>query len=280
MIRYRKPHRFKRKKSIIKNRFFWLGLFIFILFICISYFLFFSGFFRIEHVVVFGNKKVLKEEITKVAEEGLLEKTLFFPTKNIFLVNLKEMKEDILSSFPQIEGIEIKRTFPRTLALTIIERKGVAQICKTRELFTKDETEISYEKCFLLDKEGIVFEEVLEDNLYVPKLKNPNLKDELKLGVKVIDETLLSKVSDIFSNLEDLNILTKEFSLISDERINIKTSDGWEIYLNPNKNLNWQLTKLKAVLRENIPSEKRKDLEYIELRFGNSAPFKYRETNE
>ena len=74
---------------------------------------------------------------------------------------------------------------------------------------------------------------------------------------------------------EELKIKTKEFIIFS-EHLNVKTSEDWEVYLNPQEDINWQLTKLGAVLEEEIPLEKRKDLEYIELRFGNFAPYKYR----
>ena len=280
MTRQRKPHRFKRKKPVVKNRFFLSAFFIFILFIAVSYFLFFSDFFQIKEVIVSGNKKVLKEEIVRVAENEFLKAKSFFPVKNILLVNLGEIKENILNSFPQIAEIQIGRKLPRTLVFTILERKGVAEFCKAFELFTKEESQALYQKCFLLDEEGIVFEEVLKDSLFLPKIKNPNLEFQLGLGQKIIDKELLSGILDIFSQLKDLNIETKEFLIVSEERINVKTLDNWEIYFNPKEDLNWQLTKLKAVLEKDIPSERRNELEYIELRFGNLAPFKYREIEE
>lgn len=279
MTRHRKPHRFKRKKPVVKNRFFLSGFFIFILFIAIFYFLFFSDFFQIEELVISGNKKVLKEEIIKVAENEFLEKKLFFPVKNILLVNLGKIKENILDAFPQIVDVKIKRKLPETLSFNILERKGVAQFCKAFELFTKEENQNVYQKCFLLDEEGIVFEEIIKDNIFLPKivLSKSQDKSELELGQEIIEKQLLSGVLDISSQLKDLNIETKEFLMVSEERINVKTLDNWEIYFNPKEDLNWQLTKLKAVLKD-IPLEKRNDLEYIELRFGNFAPPKYRQT--
>ncbi len=80
---------------------------------------------------------------------------------------------------------------------------------------------------------------------------------------------------EILLGVKELGVLVEEISVISEERINVKTSQGWEIYFNPKKDLEWQLRKLGADLDEFIPLEKRKDLEYIELRFGNLAPFKY-----
>ena len=65
--------------------------------------------------------------------------------------------------------------------------------------------------------------------------------------------------------------------IVSDEKLTGLTTEDWEVYFNLQKDIEWQLTKLRAVLEEKIPPEKRKDLEYIELRFGNFAPFKYKQ---
>jgi hypothetical protein len=66
-----------------------------------------------------------------------------------------------------------------------------------------------------------------------------------------------------------------EISIISNERLNIKTFEGWLIYFNPKEDLDWQTQKLDLVLEKQIPLEKREELEYIELRFGNQAFIKY-----
>ena len=109
------------------------------------------------------------------------------------------------------------------------------------------------------------------------KIKKAIKDKELKLGDRVLEKELISAILEIESKLEnDLKIPIEEVLVVSDERINIKTSDGWEIYLNPKGDIEWQLTKLRVDLEEEIPQERRKDLEYIELRFGNFAPYKYR----
>jgi len=129
---------------------------------------------------------------------------------------------------------------------------------------------------FFLDKEGIIFENTLAGGQLI-KIKKAVKDKELKLGDRVLEKELISAILEIESKLEnDLKIPIEEVLVVSDERINIKTSDGWEIYLNPKGDIEWQLTKLRVDLEEEIPQERRKDLEYIELRFGNFAPYKYR----
>jgi len=104
------------------------------------------------------------------------------------------------------------------------------------------------------------------------KIKNLVQEIELKLGNRVIEKEKLNQIFSINSWLKNnLKISLKTVNIISGERLNMETFDGWEIYLNPQGDIDWQLTKLKAVLEE-IPFEKRKNIEHIELRFGNLAP--------
>jgi len=65
--------------------------------------------------------------------------------------------------------------------------------------------------------------------------------------------------------------------MVSQDRINVQTEQGWKIYFNPQEDISWQITKLSSVLEKEIPPEDRENLEYIELRFGNLAPFKYKD---
>ena len=55
--------------------------------------------------------------------------------------------------------------------------------------------------------------------------------------------------------------------IVSEERLNVKTSEGWEIYFNTADDLDWQVQELALVLEKQITPEKRRNLEYIDLRF-------------
>lgn len=264
---FRKPYRIKKKKSIFENRFFWLIFLILIIFGSAFYFLLFSEFFQIKNIIITGEQKVSKEDIKLNVEKKLETKILFFKTKSIFSVNLNEIKESILTNFPLIGEVEIKQDFPDALNLVMVERKEIGIFCKG-------------EPCFLIDNEGVIFENTTSS---LPLLKINSLiqNKELKLGDKVLENGLLLFILEIESKLkEELKISLKEILIVSDERLNIETLEDWEIYFNTKKDINWQLTKLKAVLEKYIPPEKRENLEYIELRFGDLAPFKYRELEE
>lgn len=262
---FKKPYRVKRKKSIFRYRFFWLGALFFVFIISIFYFLFFSEIFQVAKIIVTGEEKVAKENLELLVEKKLEKKILFFKTKSIFLVNLNEVKKDILNNFPYIAEVEISRGFPDALNIIVVERFGLTSWCQA-------------EQCFLVDNEGVVFEEIFDIDPKVFQIKNLVQVPELKLGDKVIEKEKLNQILDIKSKLRDnQKISLTAITIVSEKRLNIKTLEGWEIYFNPQGQLEWQLTKLRAVLEEEILPENRKNLEYIDLRFGNLAPYKYQD---
>lgn len=262
MRKFRKPHRVKRKKSILKNRFFWISILILVVLGAVFYFFIFSSFFQVKEIIVSGNEKVPKAKIKSKIEEHLKKKILFFPTKSIFLANLSKIKEDLLNNFPKIADIEIGRGFPNVINTMVAERIPAAVFCQN-------------ESYFLLDKEGVIFEMIQGESDLV-KIKKGEKIDELVLGEKIVEKDYLEKIFRIQNNIsEEFEFEIKEFIILSD-RLTIETTEDWQIYFDLKGDLNWQLTKLQLVLKEKIPLQRRKDLEYIELRFGDLAPFKYR----
>ncbi len=262
-MKYRKPYRIKKKKPILKNRFFLTGILSLIILGGFFYFFFLSDVFQIKKIIITGEQKVSKDDIKLVVESGLEKKILFFETKSIFLVDLNKIREDVLNKFPQIGEIEISQGLPDALNLIVIERKEVGIFCRDAV-------------CFLLDGEGIIFENATGSPQLL-KIQNLLFNEELKLGERAVDKELLSKITEVNQKLKnDFKIPLEEVSIISDDRVNFKNLEGWEIYFDPQKDLDWQFTKLRAVLDEEIPLEKRGNLEYIELRFGNLASYKYR----
>lgn len=260
---YRKPHQFKRKKPFFRSGFFWLGLLIIIILSSVFYFLFFYTTFQVGKINISGENKVSKDNILSIIENKLEQKIIFFKTKSIFLINLKEIKKEILDEIPQIDGIEIKRQFPDALNAVVTERMGVVLWCQN-------------EKCFLADKEGIIFEEKENDDSLI-KITGGEKTNTPLFGEEVIAKEDLEKILKIASKLKsDFKIPIKDFLISSESTLTLITEEGWEIYFTLKNDIDWQITKLGAVLEEKIPAEKRRDLEYIELRFGNFAPFKFK----
>lgn len=233
VYRYKKPYRIKKKKSILRSRFFWFGLLFLAVIWAILYFLFFSGIFQIEKVIITGGKVVSEENI----------KTLI-PKKNIFLIDTQKIEKNILNGFSQIAEIEIHRGFPDALNILVIERSAVALWCE--------------EDCFLADHEGVIIG------------KAPPESDLTRIyGAKeMLNKEKIASILEIQRALsEDFGVTTTQAVIVSERRLDVKTSEGWEAYFDSEGDLAWQLQELGLVLEKQITPEKRKKLEYIDLRF-------------
>lgn len=257
MRNYRRPYKAKKKKSILKNRIFWLSILVLTVFSGVFYLILFHSFFQIKTVEIFGNKA---EELEDLVRNKSSRQILFFSSRSIFLADFAEINREILNSFPHISQASLRRKLPDTLHLHIKEREAAA-------VFTQSD------KSFLIDKEGIIFD------FYDPGAKEQNFikirrPDEKEVGLKdkVITEDQLSKILEAESKLKkELNILAEDIIAISEVRYDIKTPEGFQIYFNFQEDLGWQLTKLKALLEEDYPPDKRKNLRYIDVRFGSFA---------
>jgi cell division protein FtsQ len=242
--------RVKKKKPFFKKPIFWISIFLILILAGVSYALFFSNIFKIKEIEISGEERIQKEDFKKFLKDKIA-------TKNILLIKLSPIRNEILKNFPQISSIEIKRKFPSTLIFKISERKEVAAICQK-------------EDCYLVDKEGIAFERGGEGIL---KIERENFGDGIKPGDRVIEKEILDKILEISKRIE-LGI--EKVSIISEDNLHFKTFQGFEIFIDPQKDIEWQITKLKVALENAIPKEKLNELEYIDLRFGNFAYPKYK----
>ena len=252
--RLRKPYRVKKKESVIGNRFFWLAFLVLIILGGIFYLIYFSFTFQIKEVQISGNEKISKEILLAFVKEQTDNKILFFSSRSIFLVNSDKTKESFLKEFPEIVQINLKKDFPDIVRVEIEERRPVAVFCQL-------------ENCFFIDKTGIIYEKFIGENYQILKIRNLIISKEVKIGERAVEEEKLIQILDIESKLKIHEIQLQETGLVTEERLNVKTAEGWEIYFNPREDINWQLTELELILKEKLLLEKRGSLEYIDLRF-------------
>jgi cell division septal protein FtsQ len=260
---FRKPHKVKRKKPFFRNRFFWVALLILITFGALFYLFFFFSFFQTKEIKISGNQKIKTSDLEKEINPLTVKKFWNISTRSIFLISSSRIKTELLKNFPLIGSINIHKKFPDSLILEIEERKPVADFCLDS-------------LCFLADQKGIIFENSDGVSKNFIKIRDTQQKPVPSLGEKVVDENVLNFALKVKTKLEErLKIDAEEFTLISPERLNLKTSEGWEIFFDLKSDLTWQIEKLILVLESEIPPKKRGNLEYIDLRFSR-VYYKYR----
>ena len=255
----RKPYRIRKKRYFLKNKFSLSFILILILLGLVSYLFIFHQFFQVKEIKISGSQKVLAIDIKNFIEKEINKKLLFVSSKSIFLVNEKALKNSLLREFPKIGKIVLKRRLPAELVVSLEDRKPIANWCLE-------------EKCFLIDKEGIIFEPGLLSSF--PFIRTENLSQGVALGKKIIDGSALQSILDIQKKFEEIKITIKEFSLFP-EKLIVKTSENWEAFFDQKENISQQLFNLGLVLEKQIPLEKRGILDYIDLRFS-KIYYKYR----
>ena len=245
---HRKPKRIKKKKSIFKNKFFWIFLFAVVFAFSGFYVVAFLDAFQVKTVQVKENDAKLKKNVEALANRSIERKMFFLSTRSIFILDSASMRAAVLHAFPEIETVQIKRRLPNSLIITPHKREEVALWCKTQD------------ECFALDSKGILF-----------GAKKP--KDEFRIfGELAIDESM---ISSLLAFKQKANMKFVSAVVVSSSQIQYKTFEGWEAYVDPKEDINWQATKLQTVLQKKNPVDTAA-LEYIDLRFGNQAYLKYR----
>lgn len=269
MERYRrKRYGQKSKAHFLRSKFFWFGILFSLLFAGLFYFFIFSPFFQIDRIKISGNKRIPNESIINYLN-GKLEKNIFFlKTKSIFLVRPKLLRKEVLKEFPAASEAFLKRRFPSEINVQVTEREAVGNWR-------------SQEECYLIDKEGILFEKGEEEQKLTIISESPF--QNINLGEPIIDGEIIQGIIDINQELRggSCKLDITAFSLADGaSKLTVRIENNWEIYFNPQKSLQDQLFNLGLVLKEKIPQERLGDLEYVDLRFGNKVYFKYKDQPE
>lgn len=250
----RKRYQAKNKKSVFKKRFFWLGVLAVLSGLGMIYLIIFSPVFQIKTIAIFGLQKITLQEIQNFVWSIAEKKVFWLPIKNVFSADFSLMKIKLREKFPLIEEIKIRRQLLNSLLIEVKEREAVGVWCQE-------------ESCFSLDKNGVIFEATDKKEGLLVNSKQAEAK--ISPGQKVVDLEYLAKIIEIRKTIkEKAKIEIKEFFFFEKEkRLNARTIEGWQVYFDLRRDLNWQLVELELILEKQLPQEKRQNLEYIELRF-------------
>lgn len=265
--------RLKKRRKIKKRIVIFLIIILFIL--VLGYVFLFSPLFKVKAVEVSGNKEVRTEEIKEN-----------FNYRNVFLYTEKQIKSDVLSKFPKVLEVEVKKNLIKLkIELIIKERKRFAIICRMglgeeiegAEATDDREVREKVKGCFYIGEKGFVFEEALETSGSLILLIKDYSQKDFNVGEQLFREEILNFISQIKENLySETGIEGMDFVISSFPYNNLKviTSEGWYIVFNLQRDAGGQILALRAALEEGIDKEKRAELEYIDLRIENRVYYK------
>ena len=250
----------KTKKLIFKRPIFWIFiLFLIIILLFLYLFLFFSK-IQVNLITVTGNYNIQSKDIENIVWDSINKNI----SKSIFLTRPEIISKYILNKFPQIESVKVSKELPQTIKLQIKERVPFAVFCQTDN-----------KKCFYIDENGIIFkilEQIPKDNFIIRQLAKDS---KVFIGEKVVEKNIIDIINKIKINLKyNFQIDIKEAIISTPFRLNIETSENWQIYFNIDAETDLQITKMHLLLKNGISASARKNLQYIDLRFKDRAYYK------
>lgn len=229
-----------------------------------AYTLFLTPFFLIQSITVFGSNKIQPQEIEGRVREFLQQKQWgIFARGNIFLFS-PEIVAAHFKNDARIATMHAEKNYwQRSLAITIEERVSIYILSLP-------------DRAFAIDKEGIALIPLF---VPVPQGTLPIIFDKRErtatLGEKAISDTEIALFNILYQELSRIApFISITIGEPSPEAVTFITQEGWGLYLNLTDDPEAQFERLRVLLTLKIKPEKRKKLQYIDLRFGERVYYK------
>lgn len=265
----------RRKKFFLKAGLILLGI-LFLTGGIVSFF--YVPRFRINEIAVGGanaaDESELKTEIENILKRKILK---FLPADNIFLLPKTKIAAFLLQSFPILKKADIERSFFQKISVSVEERKPAALLCFDSAATS---TDLTSGPCLFMDENGILFQEAPSFSgeifvKFIDERQATSSSENLAIGRETIPEPELRKLLSFEKSLAGQAMAVSKIILKDGGEYEVYLKEGWYIKLNNKNEADLSFGNLQLVLEETI-KEKRSNLEYIDLRFGNKVFFKFK----
>jgi len=247
-----------KRKRFFKSRVFFDFLLWFLLLASFGYLLIFSQVFKIKDIQIVSFERVPKEMIGKIVQEEMQSKVLFLLKRDsFFLLDTNKLKLKISNEFPLISDIHIKKGLNHSLFIEAKPRIPQAVWCF-----------YNGQECFLIDNKRIVFERLKNFQSFDKNLIAVNSEGYAKpIFSQICSDEMMKRIIETNKTFNDLGIFNVIFLEKANGFLYAQTPEKWIVFFNPKQDLNLDLTKLNLLLTKELSFDKRKTLEYIDLRF-------------
>lgn len=227
-------------------------------------------------VELFNVKKIeVEKNNDKCLEKQNILSEFNLKNKNIFLINEEEINKNILKKYICIKKVYLEKKFPSTIKIIINERKGLARVVnykkqnllsfKDLEATASSQTALlnwsflnsSESGNFIVDDEGLIFDQNVENNLpiiFIPE-------QILEIGKK-INNIDFSKVALLLNKLVQMNIYVTQ-TQITEKNLQMKNEQ--KLVFSLEKDILKQIASLHLILDKAKIDDT--TMEIIDLRF-------------
>ena len=262
------PKKEKKRERKFSRVLFWL-LFLGFLGIC-GYILLFSPYLDVDSVFIEGNQDISKREIADNVAKSIEGKYFsFFPKKNFFFVNKKDINAALKSNFDQLEVASIEKKFPGTISIQVTERKPELVWC-------------SGGVCYFVGKDGLAYggaagtDEKLRKKGFLTVIDDSAVP--VDLGKTKISPDYIGLIEAADLMLRDGLKLDPAESFhtagIASGEISVKNREGWTVKLGSEFSVEDAKKVMQTLFEKELNEEVRKNLDYLDLRIKNKIYYK------
>ena len=219
-----------------------------------------------------GTKVVPADALHDFVEERVAAHSHgFISGRNIFMFDTSDLESDILIKFPRIRTVRVSRTgfFDNTLVIEASERISFAKWCLSGDP-SKSGT-----PCFLMDRDGFIF--ALADPTNVTEY---SFLGSLSLTSDPIGLTYgtghFPGILSLLDLLGQAGFSPTGASIVDDRDVLVSLGEGFYLKASFGESSGELVKNLKLVLSSDALKDKTKNLEYIDLRFGNRVYYKFK----
>ena len=256
-----------------------VGIFIFILIGAGTFFGVRMHAFQIQKISIQGLSAIQEEDVKREIASALSGSyaTGLIPYRFLLAVPTGAIIQRIENRFPLIANMEIKKEFPNELAITIQERQLFGVLCNdgVSEGATVEEgREI---QCFYLDTNGIAYQKAPETQGFLIMKVSTDAAD-IPLGGLAVDTNIMRRMIELNQKLPSaVGSPIVGYQLLHNipHELRAVTKQGFSLMIKQDGDMDSLLYVLKTVLDKEI-GNKRRSLDYVDLRFGNKVFYKFR----
>lgn len=226
--------------------------------------------FHIQNITIVGNQILQSEDITEVVRNNISGSYLLvIPKRNTAIYPKKQIIEDIYTTFPRIEEVSVKRDGLQALTITVSEKAGDALYCGTYPSTT----------CYFTSSIGRIVDAAptFSGSVYLRFFTEEPLSDPL--GTQLLETRKYTQLISFVDGLESLGFRIYGIVLGDQYEHEIVLTTGGKILFQEVEDYSYMLANLQAALEQEELQEKwtnrKKYLEYFDLRFSNKVYYKF-----
>ncbi len=229
--------RMERQRRIRKRRLIIFFIFFIIMMFCVGITLSLTVFFPIENISASGSKIYTNEEIVKFS--GI--KT----GDNLFTVSKKEAQENLKSTLPYVESLEIKRELPGTLKIKV----------KDAEEFACYNVKGRY---YIVSSSGWVLKEKAKKPKNLTEIVLSGVKCKVGSEIEFSEDSPTEIIQEVISALKEEGLNANKIDVSDKVSISVKVENRFEVILGTSNNIVEKIRHLSGMVEKIAPTKKGK----------------------